>query len=161
MLTPSQFDWSSQIQEWLCLKWQICHSEHQTLLYTYVQNAVLGLCIQTLSSISIWDNLACLLTVYYSVRPRGSHLHAAYSSVCDQNQGFLSAKNYLIIPFWGPWALDFQRVKGQIIAVCSWSIDFSKPWSLDQPPKGGLITWFNFDSSHKRCYTGHISDYPL
>ena len=24
--------------------------------------------------------------VYYSVRPRGSRLHAAYSSVCDPNQ---------------------------------------------------------------------------
>ena len=47
--------------------------------------------------------------------------------------------NCLILPFQGPWALDFQRVKGQIAAVCSWSLILA---ALDRPPKGALIAWF-------------------
>ena len=67
----------------------------------------------------------------------------------------LITKNCLIVSFWGSWALDFQRVEGQIAAVCSWSIDFSNSWSLDRPPKGPLIAWFNFDPSRKHFYTEH------
>ena len=63
----------SQIWKWLRPKWQKCHSEHQTLFYTYVKvwawdysqlcYAIPCLCIQTVSSISIWGTHACLLTV--------------------------------------------------------------------------------------------------
>ena len=74
----------------------------------------------------------------------------------------LIGKNGLIVPFWGPWVLDFQ---GQIAAVYSWPINFSNSWSLDLSPKGALIAWFNFDPNRKRFYMGHIrliSDYiPL
>ena len=67
-------------------------------------------------------------------------------------------------PFWGPWSLDFLRVKGQIVAAHSWSLIFTvrrSPWSLDRLSKSALITWFCFDPGRKRFYTGHISDYPL
>ena len=76
---------------------------------------------------SLWANLLPIKTEN-SVRSRGSRLHDAYSSVRDPDQalGFWSSK---IALFWGLWAFDFQRVKGQIAAVCSWSIDFSNSWS--------------------------------
>ena len=107
---------------------------------------------------SLWDITCYPLRprVHYSVRLRGGHLHAAYSSVWDRDQSFWLAKsvlNCLIVPFWGSWGLAFQRVKGQIVAMCSWSPDW--------PLKGALIAWFDFDHSHKRFYKGHISDHPF
>ena len=80
---------------------------------------------------SLWANLlptktkSLLQCNELLLRPRGSHLHAAYSSVCDQVFDRQSVLNHFIVTFWGSWALDFQRVKGQIATVCSWSIDFS------------------------------------
>ena len=93
----------------------------------------------------MWDTeLTCYLLwprVYYSVRPKDSYLHAVFSSICNRDQGFWSAKNVLnrlIIP---SEAVE-PKGQGQIAAVCSWSIDFSSSLSLDRPPKGASITWF-------------------
>ena len=54
---------------------------------------------------------------------------------------------WLIILFWSFWSLHFQWVKGQILAVRSWSIDFCSlevtliPWS--DVKKGLIQFWFH------------------
>ena len=70
-------------------------------------------------------------------KARGSHLYVACWSNCNRDQGFWSAKSvldHLIVPFWGSWLLDFQRVKDQIAATHNFLICwFYKTglWSLD------------------------------
>ena len=70
-----------------------------------------------------------------------------------------SVLDHLIIPFWSSWSLDFFRLKFKLqpsnfiprgVTLIPWLVF-----------KEALITWFNFDPSCKRFYTGHISDYPL
>ena len=51
--------------------------------------------------------------------------------------------------------LEPHNLDHLIFAVWRW------PWFLDWFSKRALIAWFNFDPSHKRFYTGHISDYSL
>ena len=87
------------------------------------------------------------------LRPRGSHLHTPYSSVCNRDQGFWSTLIAWSFPsdkFWGSWVLDFQRVKGQIASVCSWSIDFSSlevtliPWLAPKRSFDHLIQFWSW-----------------
>ena len=79
-------------------------------------------------------------------------------------QDFWSSKRVLdcsIVHFWGTWSLGFQQLKVKLkldlLILSSLEVTLT-PWS---PPQNGLITWFKFDSGHKRFYMGHISDYPL
>ena len=117
---------------------------------------------------SLWAILLPTMTksLLTPARTKG-YSHAAYSSICHCDQGFFDSQklvNHLIVPFWGSWVLDWQNVKGQIAAVCSWSIDFSSSeitLSLWSPPKMGFDCLIQFWSGRKCFYTGRISDYPL
>ena len=55
------------------------------------------------SGLSLACELTCYLLwprVYYSLRPKGTYLHATYSSICDWDEAFIRQKMYLIIwPF--------------------------------------------------------------
>ena len=80
-------------------------------------------------------------------------LNIAHWSICDQDLDFWSDRNtsvfnHSIVLFGSSWfwvGLAVQR----------------SPWSIDQPSKRALITWFNFDPGCKQFNTKHIGDYPL
>ena len=78
-------------------------------------------------------------------------LNIACWSICDRDLDFWSERSvfdHLIVPFWNSWfwvGFAVQR----------------SPWSIDQPSKRALITWFNFDPGYKLFNTRHIGDYPL
>ena len=88
-LCPLQSDWSSQIREWVRPSDKNVTQDTRPSLYTYVKvwawdysqmcYAVPGLCIWTVSSISIWSTLACLLTV--KLEEHLSSLSLPYSSL--------------------------------------------------------------------------------
>ena len=72
---------------------------------------------------------------------------------------FLIGKACLITRSFRSEAFDRLIFKGQRSV---WFLAVRRShWSLDQPPKRALVTWFKFDPGHKRFYMGHISDYPL
>ena len=76
--------------------------------------------------------------------------------IFDQQKVCLIAWSALLRPLIAWFFMD-QRSK-------CWPLIFAvrrSPWSLDWLSKSALITWFYFDPSRKRFYTGHISDYPL
>ena len=78
-------------------------------------------------------------------KTRGSHLYVACWIICDRDQNVWSAKSE---------ALDrlIFRVKGQIAAACSWSIDFNSlevtliPWLA---PKKGVDRLIQFWSQQQ------------
>ena len=79
---------------------------------------------------------------------RGSHIlvYVACRSVCNPDQDVWSAKSVLdclIVSFWSAWLLDFQQIKGQIVAASSWTINFhSLEVTLISCPKGlWLLDW--------------------
>ena len=126
-------------------------------------------CVKPPNKFSQYFNIEYCAQAYplLVLRPRGSHLHAIYSSACEEDQSFDRQKRCLITWLFSSEALENLIFKGWKVKLQLCIFDplilavQRSPWSLDQPPKGALVAWFNFDPSRIRFYMGHISDYPL
>ena len=120
------------------------------------------------------DGVSCLYTAVL-VSPiqstRGSHIHVACRSVCDQDQQIWSAKivlDRLIAQFRGS-RLILREFKGQNVAMPAKYlrkcvdrlilVAQNSSWSLDRLLKRALIAWFHFDPGCKRFSRQRLCDY--